>query len=191
MSTKPVIASRDVIAAARTLPWATTDGIPMVIIPKKHMAAWRGIGTGEHDSEDYDRACAVRGVGVIAVGAGTGLVISQPGGMAFWPTETGGLIIIWIGAESRAGCIAAALSIADTQWENQNTTFVVDKGAEKLVMFDSGSAGKSMKSDGKIGPEGGVTATFELAAGTYAIDAVWSQDVKVKIGRKAERTLVG
>lgn len=186
----PVIASPEVIAGAKKLKVADCDGIPMMVVPEKHLAAWKGIGDDD-DSEDYDRACEVEGVATIKVGKGKGLVISEPGNMMWWPTKTGGLLVIWLGADSNAGCIAAALSIPDNEFEKQRTKLVVEKGAEEHVIFESGAAGNTRKANGKIGWDDSMSASFKLAAGTYAIAAVWSWEARVKVGKKIEDTMIG
>jgi len=186
----PVIASPDVITRANKLALATCDGIPMVVAPKKHLAAWTGIGA-DGTSPDYDRACNVGGLGALKIGGGQGLVISEPGGMLFWPARDGGLIVIWYGADSAAGCVAAALSIPDDEYEKQKVKLVVAKGAEDLILFESAAPGSTLTRQGRIGPEGEMTASFRLRAGTYAIDAVWNYEAAVKVGKKIEDTMIG
>ncbi len=183
----PVAASADVIAKAKKLACASSDGIPMVLAPRKYLSDWKGM---EDDSRDYDRACDVDGLGVIQIGKGKGLVISEPGGMMFWPTTQGGLIVVWLGADSQAGCIAAALSVPDKAWKKQRAKLVVEKGAEELVLFESAAAGSSLKKNGTIGDEGEKVAIFKLASGSYAIDAVWGWEARVKVGKKIEDTSV-
>ncbi len=179
----PVVAPAELIAATTSYPMAGADQIPMVLAPKIHMAAWTG-GDG-----DYERALAVKGVGAIKIGKGNGLVIRESASMAFWPTATGGLIVIWIGARSITGCIAAALSI--TTWKPEKAKLVVVKGAETLVLFDCYSRGSELRPDGRIGFERNHTVTFDLAPGSYAIDSCWNWEGRVKVGRKIEDTMIG
>lgn len=181
----PIVATADVIAKAKKLVVASSDAIPMVLAPRKHLPSWTGM------DGDYDRACAVNGVGAIAIGKGKGLVISEPAGMMWWPAKTGGMIVMWHGADSREGCIAAALSIPDGEYKKQKAKLVVEKGAEELVLFESAAEGSSLKKTGTIGDDGEKAAIFKLAAGTYAIDVVWSWEAEVKVGKKIEDTMVG
>jgi hypothetical protein len=180
----PVVASPEVIAATKKYPMATADGIPMVIAPKLHMPAWTGGGG------DYDRACDVNGVASIKIGKGQGLVISEPGGTSFWPTDDGGLLVIWVGADSMTACIAAALTIPEKQWKKTKAKLTVAKDARTFVIFNSYARGTELKPNGKIGFEDDTTATFELAAGSYAIDTCWNWEAEVKVGKKIEETMV-
>ncbi len=187
----PVLASPEVIAAAKTLVWASNDQIPFVIAPRKHLAAWQGGGIDDDiPSPDYDRACAVNGVATIALGGGEALVQSEPGGLAFWPTSTGGLLVTWLGADSAAGCIAAALSIPAKLWKREKAMLAVKKGAEELVIFDSFARGDSLTAKGLIGDDGSRTASFRLKPGRYAIDSVWSYEAEVKVGKRVEDTMI-
>jgi len=184
----PLVASPALIAATRKLRPAESDAIPFVIAPRKYMPAWTG---GDDGGADYDRACAVDGVGALKIGQGQGLVVSEPGGLMFWPTDTGGLLVIWHGADSATGCIAAALSIPNKQYKKQRATLTVAKGAEELVIFDSFSRGDSLKRTGKIGDDGLATFPFRLSPGTVDIAVVWNYEAEVKVGKRVEDTMVG
>jgi hypothetical protein len=188
----PIVASPEVIAGTKKLKSASGDGIPMMVVPKKYLPDWGGIGDGEDEDAgtDYDRACDVSGVAAIKIGKGKGLVISEPGGVMWWPTKQGGLLVIWLGADSTTGCVAAALSIPDKSWKKESAKLVVEKGAGTFVIFDSASAGKELKKTGKIGPDDNQTAELELAPGTYAIDSCWSWEAEVKVGKKVEATMI-
>jgi hypothetical protein len=181
----PVVAAADVITRAKKLARAENDQVPFVIAARAAMPAWTGI-----DGDDYDRACEVSGVGEIAIGKRKALVVAEPGGMMFWPTKTGGLVVIWLGAESNAGCVAAALSIPDKEWKQEKATLVVTKGAEDHVIFDSAARGDSLRRNGKIGEESMPTASFRLSAGRYRIDSVWSWEAEVRVGKKIEDTMI-
>jgi hypothetical protein len=160
----------------------------LVIAPRHLVASWTGVA-----GKDFDRACKVTGAGAISIGKGKGLVISEPGSLRFWPTKTGGLVVIAFGSDSAAGCIAAALAIPDKEWKREKATLVVDKGATEYLMFDSAAPGTTLRANGLIGKQDfeSPTAAFELAAGRYAIDACWSWETQVKVGKRVEDTMIG
>ena len=170
-SARSFAASRDVITGAKKLNVA--GGSSFVIIPRTHAASWKG-------REIDDRMRAVK------VGGGMALVVSMQGGITFWPTKTGGLVVIRVGADSLAASIAAALSIPDAMWKKASAQLAVATGSEDFLIFDAQESGSDATS-GRV--EDGI-ASMRLAAGTYDVAAVWNFEATVVVGKTREETSI-
>jgi Immunity protein 21 len=169
-----------VVAMAKKLRFIETAGGPSVALPREALSSWTGTDTVGGRC-DYDRSCEVNDVGVLPAGPAEALVFGSPDAIAFHPTDGGGLFIQWLGADSAAGCLAAALAVPEQSFKKARAKLDVT-GAGKFVLFDSGQSGR------KLGRRAG--HAFQLAPGRYAIAAAWGYEADVTAGTKTEATSV-
>ncbi len=171
-----LVAAPDTIKAGKKLEFVDSDQTCIVVLPRAALPSWGGVDGKSTENADYDRACAVSGAGLIPVaGKRKALVIGMDSPMAFHPTKTGGLILIWVGADSATGVLALALSIPDKQWKKTKLTW--DVGDGKLVMIGALSVGR------KAGRQ---RVDIALASGKYRVEECWGFAGDVRVGKKTE-----
>lgn len=181
----PLVATREVIAAAKRLRsiGGTEDGGP-VVMPRRLANRWFGIfdeaGEVSETAPDHSELVfEMNGVGV-AKFAGAQILGNPSDTSAFFhPTATGGLLITWQGADSHAGCLAAALSIADDEWTRTKLRWKVGDG--DLIMFGHRLDGRALKKADQL--------AVRLAPGTYRVE-VASTEAIVRVGKQDEDTSV-
>ena len=121
---------------------------------------------------DYDRACRIDGwLGVIPVGAAQGLVLGDEPMQTAWvplSTDGGGMMVRWVFAESVDELMHWLGKIPDAIFQ---TEFLFHVEGPTLLLFDSGLAGRNVKSR----PEEYIS--IELEPGLYEIEtAVYKPD---------------
>lgn len=166
-----LVASPELTKHAKALRFVDSDQTTMVVMPAAALPRWGGLA-----SPDYTRACAVSGLGLIDVGGKTNaLVIGMDSAMAFHPTPTGGLILMWVGADSAAGVLTLALSIPDKQWKKSKVVW--DVGDGKLVMIGAPTVGSKA---------GRARVDIKLTPGTYRVESCWGFRGDVRVGKATE-----
>lgn len=180
--------SPELEAAAEALPFAESAGGPVIVIGCSAAKGWWGVFDADGNAvdegadiggrlRDYDRACE-SDLGVIECGGRSVIVMPEPEPTAFYPTDDGGLLVRWVGADSAAGLVAAALSIADDEWQDVGAVFVSD--GEGCMIMDAAADGRADDND---------VAVFQLPAGSYAVKASAELDVEVDIGGVTESVM--
>lgn len=169
-----LVASPDVVKAAKRLRFVDSDQTCSVILPRAALRTWSGL-----DGDDYDRACAVSGVGLIAVDGGKALAIGMDSAMAFHPTATGGLVLMWVGADSATGVLASALALPEARWQKTKVTW--DVGDGKLVLIGAPTVGKTA---------GKARVDIALRRGRYRVETCWRWECDVRVGKRVESTMI-
>ena len=135
--------------------WIQSNGGPLLLLPATLLTEWSGSEAPPAAREvvasfrwrpggpatDYDRACDVSDyVGVIAVGAGEGLVLGEEPDPTTWLADGhGGILARWIHAPSGEEVAAALERVPmELSWELAGTFRVV---GSPLVLFDAAEPG--------------------------------------------------
>lgn len=122
---------------AKALHFIETEGGPLLALPAKALATWKGIGDGKMDGKsDYERACVNRG---FILGKNEGLVLQEPESTALVTTKEGVVFVRWVGAD-KAVDLLAALPHAK-KWKREKKALEV---AGPLVLFDATLEGKKL-----------------------------------------------
>lgn len=160
------------------LVWVPSMGGPLIVLPECAVNAWEGCTAGGSVNgdgwDDYDRACEVDDpVGVIAVGAGTALVLAdEPATTCFLPERL--LFVRWLAADTEDDLFEAAEAVLldpDAVWEDCGV-WVTDGPA---VLMDSADAGADLG----VGYAGGGRpewAPVRVPAGRWRVRAVQRTD---------------
>jgi hypothetical protein len=144
--------------------WVQSDGGPLLFLESALLPSWNGgrnlnpeAAKSDYDPDaesDYKWACAVEGyLGLISIGAGTGLVIGgDPDMTAWWPLndhhELAGVLVRWVYADSDAHVTQALQQIPQDIWQPSNITFKVS--SDTLCLFDSACPGESVTKDNSL-----------------------------------------
>ena len=128
---------------------------PLLLVALDNLSAWEGIDVPSNGRKieasfrwnpggpatDYDRACDISDyLGVIDVGNGKGIVLSDEPLMTTWiPSLDGGLLVRWGFAESEKDVISAALNIPHDAYEDSGFSLAV--GNSSLVLFAACESG--------------------------------------------------
>jgi hypothetical protein len=172
-----LIATPDVVKRARGLRFVANDQTCSLIVPRALLPAWGGLDG--KNTRDYWRACAVKQVGTIDVAGHPALVIGMDSGMTFVATDGGGLVVMWVGGDSAAGVLAAALSIPDKAWKKMPARWKITDG--KLALIGAPTVGREAKRQQRV--------DIELAPGTYTVE--WgAARPDVRVGKRLEDTHV-
>lgn len=154
--------------------WVGEASGPLLLLPECLLPEWSGIDVPEYRAVtaefrwnaeepracDYDRACDVEAAaGVIAVGYGEGLVLSEGLLPTTWiPRPWGGLLARWDYAESETACDRAlARMTPNLDWAAIGTLSVVGSPS---VLFNSAEPGLDIVM---------ARLTVGLAEGRYAV----------------------
>ncbi|MBA3395558.1 MAG: hypothetical protein H0T89_23115 [Deltaproteobacteria bacterium] len=175
-----IVAPPEIVKAAKQLKFIDSDQTTMVIVPRASLNAWGGLAEDGEDTRDFDRACAAGPLATLDVDGRPALVIGQDAGMAFHPTDDGGVIIQWIGADSEAGILSAALSIPADQWKPTKLRWNVGDG--ELVMIGAPTPGKCATCE---------RVDIKIPPGTYALETCERFRADVRVGKQLQPTLLG
>lgn len=172
------------------LAWMHSDGGPLLLVPSECLSSWGGIcpptdgrqieATFRWDGADspacdYDRACDVDDyLALLDIGAGQGLVLGgEPMGTAWSPTtsadsltNSGGILIRWVYANSVADVIEAVERVPEAAWADDGLALMV--GQAPLYLMDSGSPGGELGAFEKLGIHED-HLKIHLPAGRYAL----------------------
>ncbi|MFD8012662.1 Imm21 family immunity protein [Streptomyces sp. NPDC058955] len=160
------------------LVWVPSMGGPLIVVPESAVNAWEGCTAGGSINgdgwDDYDRACEVEDrVGVIAVGAGTALVLSdEPATTCFLPERL--LFVRWLAADTEDELFEAAEAVLldpDAVWEDGGV-WVTDGPA---LLMDAADAGADLEAGCSSGgrPE---RAVVRVPAGRWRTRAIHQTD---------------
>lgn len=166
-----LVASADVIRAARKLRFLDNDQTTSVVLPRKVLP--------QCDDAAFRRASKVKDIGTIEVAGTSTLVIARDAPMAFWPTSAGGIILVWSGGDSAAGLLAAALAIEEKRWKTTRVRWQVGDG--KLALIAASTNGRRASAAKRV--------DIELPSGIYRVQTAAVQ-ADVRVGTKLEDTML-
>ncbi len=172
------------------LAWMNSHGGPLLLVPGEFLLSWRGIcpPTDGRQIEamfrwdgpdspacDYDRACDVDDyLALLDIGAGQGLVLGgEPMGTAWSPTtsadsltNSGGILIRWVYANSVADVIEAVERVPEAAWAHDGLALMV--GQAPLYLMDSATPADELGKFDKLGIHED-HLKIHLPAGRYAV----------------------
>ncbi|NQU24810.1 MAG: hypothetical protein HQ567_26300 [Candidatus Nealsonbacteria bacterium] len=166
--------------------WISSEGGPLLLLDERSLDRWGGVvdeitGTPNNESwspggkcTDYDRACRINEyLGRIPVGDAEALVLGDlPMQTAWIPGghRDDGVLVRWMFAESEEEVVDSLRIIPGGIFRRE---FLFRVEGPKLLLFDSGLAGRNVKSR----PE--EYLSIELEPGLYQIEtAVYEPDEK-------------
>jgi Immunity protein 21 len=155
--------------------WVESTGGPLAVMAEIDAGHWSGL------EGDYERACAIQGIGTLSIGGEEEALVlwGEPAGTTYVPGWQA--MVQWLYAEPETDVLASIFPmLAGGNWET-GPTFDV-KGA--LVLFDAASSGSDIAilnvddlGRSPVGYEPTEDALrFELEPGVYRIE---SADVEV------------
>ena len=141
--------------------WIESAGGPLVLVPERSLAAWKGADGPSPTGTHYERACAIEDfVGLVPLETGAGVVLGdEPLRTAWRPTTAGGLLVRCIAAPSERDVEAALETLPEgLPWESM-LDFHHPGGA--LLLFDAAFAGSELPDD---------HLRLDLPAGRWTLD---------------------
>jgi hypothetical protein len=138
------------------LKWITTNGGPMVLVPRSALSAWRGdrgtSGPKVEDFTDYGRACQVEGfLGLIECdGRHVPVIGDEPAETTWLPYHfSSGIIAKWTYAPSRESASAALARLALAEvidgltWRGPKV--FAEIADQSMWLFDAALEGRDLK----------------------------------------------
>ena len=159
----------------------------LVLVARAHLTEYWGCNDedGEYsDDSHYEEICAAEGLHCEVAGNPV-LSLQTPDSTAFLPTETGGYLLRWIGADSAAGVLSVALQ-QPYQALGERTWTVPEGG---VVLFAGTADRREMEplvaqalADGKSHlPKGEPFLHIALPSGAYEIDQLEGREFRGKV----------
>ena len=147
---------------------ATSIGGPFILLPKKLADDWsKAIGDNpEPDSGLYGEVCVSEGfMHLISFQGMTAVRIAEEPSDLFWiPTDRGGLILQWVGADSLDDLVAFGQKVAATSdWQETLAFTIFDP--EQRIMDSCGFRGDDQ-----------LKIDLSIAPGEYQISATYAED---------------
>ena len=150
---------------------ATSFGGPFVLMPKRLLDKWVESMGGVPDPEIglYGEVCSEQSLMHVIRFEGAEIVrlAEEPSDLFWLPSELGGIVVQWMGADSAEQLLAYGEKIADEAKWDEELEFEVKES--DLVLMDS----CGFEGDGQPKIE------ISLSAGSYKIEAVYSESETV------------
>lgn len=147
---------------------ATSFGGPFILLPMRLSDEWSGaIGdTPEPESGLYGEVCGSEGLMHLILFQGSLVVriAEEPSDLVWIPTDRGGLILQWVGADSLDDLVAFGQKIAAAD-EWQETVDLTIADPELRIMDSCGFDG-----------DGQSKIDFSIDPGEYQINATYAED---------------
>ncbi len=150
--------------------WIYSNGGPLILLPRSHMASWLGTDCNAEDApdfkSDYERACEIDELlAILQIGEVEGLILGDEPLQTTWipfADETGGTFVRWDFASDEASALHAACKAPDAQFTPEKFELTVVE--HSLCLFDSGCAGCRVVDDECL--------HISLTPGRYGIQTV-------------------
>ncbi len=147
---------------------ATSFGGPFVLLPLELTGEWsEAIGDSpEPDSGLYGEVCGVASLMHMISFHGVQVlrVAEEPGDLFWQPSDSGGLIIQWVGADSISQLLDFGLRVSErAEWQEQ-------------VEFDVSRAAMRIMDSCGFDDDGQPKIDFQLKQGKYLVEAVYAED---------------